>query len=381
MKANCISCNEQLIPNSKFCHSCGSQQKCKSCDTPIVKNAKHCIGCGISLVKANDASEKALNTIKFNQTLDSRSYEVAFTDNVGAGVVEVIRNMSDNQPQLKLYGLKNNVPENDSVTDVHQIEETVISDSIKEKEENKVDNNSEIPHLTDVENTLECSEQHWILVYAFYVSSFGKITFSKDILLKAYKDKRGTASRIANFSNKWKSLFKGFVKTVRTDEFKLTDTGIETVLGLIHGKITSAASKTLPRKKNQDRKKETSTKKKGGKTLAKSVQTEEFDLYKNTKKPSLSDFMKERGIDDNTANRILAIAYYIINICKLSSFSEGNIEYAYKVLSLNKRPLHLHQTILNAKIRNLWFDQDESSGKWKLTRAGEVHFDENFSKK
>lgn len=381
MEPNCISCGEQLFPNSVFCHNCGSQQKCKSCETPIVKNAKHCIGCGVSLIKTNDTADKAVNTIKFNQTLDSRSYEIAFTDNVGAGVVEVIRNMADNQPQLKLYAPKNNVQENNNGENVHRIEETITDDGSEELEEEEVDSNSESPHITDVENTLECSEQHWILVYAFYISDHGKNTFGKEALLKAYKEKRGTTSRMSNFSNKWKNLFKGLVKTIKTDEFKLTDKGVETVLGLIQGKIKSEASKTLPGKKNPDKKveKEAAKNKKTGKTIAKSIQTEEFDLYKNTKKPSLSDFFKERKIDDNTANRILAIAYYIVNICKLNSFSEGNIEYAYKVLNLNKRPLHLHQTILNAKIRKLWFDQDESSGKWKLARAGEVHFEENFS--
>lgn len=242
---------------------------------------------------------------------------------------------------------------------------------------------AEIPHITDIENTLECSEQHWILIYAFYLSEHGTTTFGKDNLLKAYKEKRETPSRIANFSNKWKSLFKGLVKTIKTDEFKLTDKGIETAVGLIQGKIKSEASRTLPNKKSSDKKsdKEPITNKKSGKTPAKSIQIEEFDLYKGTKKPALSDFLKEGKSGENTNHRILAIAYYIIQYCKAESFSEGNIEYAYKVLGLNKRPVHLYQIIVNAKNKNLWFDKHQPSGKWKLTRAGEVFFEENLSKK
>lgn len=380
MEGNCILCSEQLFPNAIFCHNCGSQQKCKFCETSIVKNAKHCIGCGASLTRANEISDKAINTIKYNQTLDSRSYEIAFTDNVGVGVVEVIRNMADNQTQLKLYSPKNSAPENSNGENVHQIEETISTEFDEERGEKEVDYNSEIPHIMDVENTIECSEQHWILIYAFYLSNHGKNTFSKDNLQKTYKEKRGTASRMSNFSKKWKDLFKGLVKTIKTDEFKLTDNGVETVLGLINGKIKSEASKTLPGKKDPNKKadKETATNKKGGKTLVKSIQTEEFDLYKNDKKPSLTEFFKQRQINDNTATRILAIAYYVSNICKLNCFSEGNIEYAYKVLNLNKRPLHLRQTLLNVKNRKLWIDQDDASGKWKLSRVGEVYFEENF---
>lgn len=383
METKCISCNEQLVPNAVFCHSCGSQQKCKSCQTLIVKNAKHCIECGVSLSKTSESSDKAINTIKFNQTVDSRSYEIAFTDNVGAGVVEVIRNMTDHQPQLKLNGPKNGRQENNSGDKLHQIGEAVHAEVEDEEREEKVNSDSNVPHIIDVENTLECSEQHWILVYAFFISEQGKTTFTKDAVLKAYKDKRETPSRIANFSNKWKSLFKVFVKTVKTDEFKFTDKGVETILGLISGEIKSDAAKTSLRKKNTEKKaaKETSSSKKVGKTPPKAVKAEEFDLYKTAKKPSLADFFKERNVDDNTAHRILFIAYYITNVCELNSFSEGNIEFAYKVLKLNKRPLHLYQTILNIKLRRLWFDQDESTGKWKLARTGEVYFEENFRKK
>lgn len=382
METNCISCNEQLSPIAVFCHNCGSQQKCKICETNIVKNAKHCIGCGVSLSGTNNISDKAVNTIKFNQTAESRSYEVTFTDNVGAGVVEVIRNMADNQPHLKLYNSKNEIPENIINSKITEQTEDVIAEELDEDKQEQENNDFKFPHLNDVQNNIECSEQHWILIYAFYLSDYGKNTFSKDNLLKTYKDKRGTRSRVSNFSSKWKKLFKGFVKTIKDEEFKLTDKGIETASDLISGKIKSEASKTLQSKKSPQKNKtennENTVVKKGSKTPAKSIQVEEFDLYKSSEKLSLADFLKERKIDDNTANRILAIAYYITSFCKLSTFSEGNIEYAYKVLGLNKRPLHLHQTILNAKINKLWFNQDDSTGIWKLARPGEVYFEENF---
>jgi len=64
----------------------------------------------------------------------------------------------------------------------------------------------------------------------------------------------------------------------------------------------------------------------------------------------------------------------------VDSFSEGNVEYAYKVLKLNKRPIHLYQTMINIKNKNLWFEHDETNGKWKLARAGEIHFDDKISK-
>lgn len=387
MEPNCIYCSEALYQNAIFCHNCGSQQKCKSCETPIVKKAKHCIGCGIALSTAAETSNNAVNTIKFNQTKDSRSYEVAFTDSVGVGVVDVIRNMTDNEPFLQLQGSKtvkqeNNIDSQQEITELLTEEVEVVTLEPIQKSGHE---NPQIPHLNDVENTLDCSEPHWILIYAFYISNNGGNTFGRNDLHKAYKEKRETPTRMSNFAVNWKSLFKlRLVKTIKDGEFKLTTDGVKTISDLVQGKIKAKVSKTAPTKrstKNNKSEKESSGGKRGAKTPAKSVQTEDFDLYKTAKKTSLADFFKEKKVDDNTAHRILAIAYYIKNICKLTSFSEGNVEFAYKVLNLNKRPLHLHQTILNTKLRKLWFDQDESTGKWKLTRPGEVFFEENFGQK
>ncbi|HAO07328.1 MAG TPA: hypothetical protein DCQ50_10100 [Chryseobacterium sp.] len=385
MEAICISCNEPISPKALFCQHCGTQQKCKLCETPIVNNAKYCIGGGVSLFIAHETkSNEAVNTIKFNQTKDSRSYEVAFTDNVASGVVDVIRNMTAEHPQIQFQELPSSDLGKGDGKKV-QLQNDVVEDLIEEEDQQAKDNSEErheVPHINDIENTLECSEQHWILIYAYYISDKGKNTFSKDDLLKRYKDKRATPSRISNFSAKWKNLFNGFVKTIKTDEFKLTDKGVNTVLDLINGKLKSEAAKTLPgkTKKEKAEEKENPATKKKSKTPAKAIQIEEFDLGKGSKKPSLSDFLKDGKAGENTSNRILAIAYYIVTFCDTKAFSEGNIEYAYKVLKLNNRPVHLYQIIVNAKNKNVWYEKDKATNRWKLARAGELFYEENLSK-
>ncbi len=68
---------------------------------------------------------------------------------------------------------------------------------------------------------------------------------------------------------------------------------------------------------------------------------------------------------------MVVIGYYISEILGEKKFSEGQIEYAYKMLNY-ERPGHLRQIIINAKNEKDWFESHDKNGTWFLTRTGDI---------
>jgi len=136
-------------------------------------------------------------------------------------------------------------------------------------------------------------------------------------------------------------------------------------------KLPRAAAATTPRQKG-------TSVKKGAKVKAKSIAPERFDLHKSDDQPSLKDFLEEKKPGENTGNLIVVIAYYITHLRNQPSFSEGNIDYAYRTLSIKGRPKHLRQIIINNKNQRDLFEEAETEGNWSLTRSGEIFVEEQL---
>ena len=116
-------------------------------------------------------------------------------------------------------------------------------------------------------------------------------------------------------------------------------------------------------------------------TKAKAIAIEKFDLHKDANNVSLEDYLKEKNPGKTTANIITVIGYYITVMKGAESFSEGNIDYAYRTLSIPGRPTHLHQIMINAKNKQDFFEYSGEDGKWKLSRTGEIFVDEKLPPK
>jgi len=114
---------------------------------------------------------------------------------------------------------------------------------------------------------------------------------------------------------------------------------------------------------------------------SKSIQAERFDLHKGNGHQGLEEYIAEKQPGEAAGNRIVVIAYYITEILKLPTFTEGHIEYAYKTLNLKKRPAHLRQIIINLKNERDWFELDEATDGWRLTRNGEIFVSEKLPQK
>lgn len=102
------------------------------------------------------------------------------------------------------------------------------------------------------------------------------------------------------------------------------------------------------------------------------VSAERFDIYGEGDVPSLEAYIDEKKPGTGNGNIIAVIGHYITEKLGEDSFSEGQVEYAYKMLRI-KRPNHLRQIMINEKNkRDLFEPNAEDSTKWHLTRSGEI---------
>ena len=386
----CTSCSELVFENSKFCHNCGKRLKCKSCGTPLIKNANNCIECGetIELVEKSLQNNGA-NTIKYRRTKDEISCDVSLTNDVGKeGIAELIAtisntNINTKQNNLEILGQASNKFGEDYIEQTETEDIGIKDDNTKEQsEENQISNESndksdlDFPHLDDLGMTLECFEADWLLIYSYYESNFSKKTFTKEAVYKIYLDRRDSENRRKNIAKNWKPLFQdSYISTMKEKEFKFQAKGIEYVKSLINNTNQNTILRNTKRSKKT---KDTDVRKANKPISAKSITFEEFDILKNDSKISLEDFFKEKGSDENTLHRIIIIGYYITKINKLNNFTDGHIDFAYRVLSLNNRPKFLHQTIVNIKNKHFWVDKADELEGWKLTRIGEIFVEEKL---
>ena len=127
-----------------------------------------------------------------------------------------------------------------------------------------------------------------------------------------------------------------------------------------------------PAAKKAPVKKSTTTKSSASKKSAPKVSMERFNIHGDEEVPSLEAYMEEKKPGTGNGNIIAVIGHYITERLGEDNFSEGQIEYAYKMLKIN-RPNHLRQIMINEKNkRDLFESNAEDNTKWHLTRAGEI---------
>jgi hypothetical protein len=117
-----------------------------------------------------------------------------------------------------------------------------------------------------------------------------------------------------------------------------------------------------------------------GPTKSKRIEPARFDIHKSGSTASLEDFLKEKN-PKSAGDVIAVIGYYLTQMKGAPSFSEGNIEYAYRTLQLKGRPTHLRQIIINKKNQKDLFEHAGEDGSWTLTRSGEIYVDEKLPAK
>lgn len=369
----CNNCCSAVTNESLYCHACGNPLNCKSCNSRLVKDAKFCSSCGEAVSSSSKEKENGTNTLKYRKTNDEIFCEVALTDEVAKdGITTLIKSItsSDIYPTFRIG--ENQTKAIDIVKDTpleyypsrDEKVFTVNEKVVQEIKTNNPDNTVDFPHIDDLVLHLQCSEQEWFAIFAFYETAYGRQTFTKERVKNAYYGHRKTESRVSNFAYNWNKFFKEFASTVSTGVFKLRADKINSIIALIkrenRSEGVSNSRKTQPSKKT-----------KLSKTSAKPVPVHEFDIDAGKGKESLENFYNAKNVQ-TTPERILVISYYVVKCNKQEYFTDGNIEFAYKVLGL-ERIAHLRQTITNAKNKHSWFKMTDEG--WSLERLGEIYVD------
>lgn len=230
---------------------------------------------------------------------------------------------------------------------------------------------SDFPILSEVvKKDLPNSEPEWVLVYAFYASNYGEFSFTEQGIKNGYEtSKRTNTSRMSNLSNSIKQILnKEYIKMLNDVEYIFLVKGKEKAKSILSGsEPKSSSSKKTTKKKSVSKSPE---------TKVKNLKPEQFEILPE-EKISLEDFFAEKKPGSTSRERILVIAYYIKNILEVDSFSDGNVEYAYKALSLKNKPIHLRQVITN--IKNDQLEIDSVGANWVISRIGEKFVDEKLS--
>ncbi len=374
---NCSNCAKPLPQTGFFCGICLTQFKCKACGGFLEKDYVGCINCGTPKETNITVVSASMNTIRIHEKPGERSIEAAFSDNIGKELTNMLRDTYSLRTASKLNGISTEV-ENYTYEQEHNIhhqpnvpnQDTYAKDVTSTLDVRKTDD-SEIMHINDAERSIDCSETHWILLYAFYISEYGKNTFNKESILNKYKETRGTDSRMSNFSNKWKSLFPKSIKTIKTDEFRLTDNGINTAKDIIAGKLISQPGGKIGIKKAKGKKEELEGDKKqitkksaAGSSGLKKISN--INFYPDGK-DSLENFYKKFEVNNDYENNLLFV-YYLQEILKIHPLTTNHLYTCYDELNI-RIPENLVSSIKNTKKVKGWIETKER-GNMAVTITG-----------
>lgn len=251
-------------------------------------------------------------------------------------------------------------------------EASIVEDS-DEISSNKVDkeieSNDTYPHINDLARKYDYfSEKDWIFIYAFYLSDFGNKQFTREDIFNKYKAERKTTARIKNFAKNWNDLFKENFSTIKENDLILTKQGLVNAHELMNSQARNVRAKKSTKSNIANPNKPTKSSKQSN------VKIEEFDLYE---KGGLQSFI-EKFNATSTKEYILCIGYFITKILEKESFSDGNVDYAFKVLKLPNRPNSLRQIIINIKNNEVWIENAEEKN-WKITRTGEIEYEKRVN--
>jgi len=164
-----------------------------------------------------------------------------------------------------------------------------------------------------------------------------------------------------------------------TIELEGSETFVSKYLDAFKGEISvliSESNKQLEKPQDSPLRKEPEKRdavKEAKKISPKKVEVEPFEIdgKADTGVPSLESFFKQKGLSGSAQEIIAGVGYYTNHYLSQPEFSEGNVEFACKVLGLS-RPIHLHQAFVDTKNKKSWIEQGTTNDKWKIGRVGEI---------
>lgn len=386
---DCPNCAKPISETAIFCGKCRTQIRCSDCKGVIEPDDLYCQNCGSEVNRKNSAS--TMNKIRY----DGKSFEAEFTDTVGKDVTETFGKIFLESQRSKnerlLEGRKDNNEDSDGGTiDVdaevlNNLEQSEEVSSIKKKRGIKDLFREKEGKLDLLETRIKASGKTdyamrlTYLVVLFYKST-GHDTIDKskiNELLKYcgvydghYRGAFGKAKAHFLVDSKKVEFRPAGLEKAKKILDEVYDESIEDKWGL--GDLVSTS-------KSSSSSKSTSDSGKTPKSSSKIIQAEKFDAHH--KKKTLKQLFDEKKPGKSTTDRIVTIGFYLNYILKKTSFTDGNIDYAYRVLKLDRRPRHLRQVITNIKNENALIEVGDVDKSWRLSRNGEIYVEEDLPKK
>lgn len=191
------------------------------------------------------------------------------------------------------------------------------------------------------------TEIEWMLIYAFYVSSFGKQAFTREAVISKYKDSgRYTDNRSKKFSENFKALFgKKFIKSKNETECLLLEEGKQKAVEILMSNESKSNSKHVSRSKDKSETKERQTTK---------VNTSDIKILKELNlrpdgKMSLKEYVSKFNIAA-AEELYLVIVFYLKEILDTEKVTASHIFTS--LLELDKKvPSHFKQVLINIRNR------------------------------
>lgn len=379
---SCTYCNTKLPEKGYFCPNCSKQTKCKHCNELLVANAKVCVYCGEDIVQKNSSTN--LNTIEFSETETGRSFKAAFSDTVGQSISDsfsiILANKINTRKSIAptAQTLNNNLlsPE------IAYEEAEILNDAaVKVKLEQVT---KDIPTLKEIKlRDLAKTESDWFLVYAYYASDGGTKEFTRENIVKLYKDtERRTDNRIKSLSQYIKNSSKSqLIKSINDTDFILLEKGKNKAFEIFEGNSNSKTSK----KTTSKNKPTNSTQKSESKNIesnikkGKATNTISFIDLKLThaEQKSLKDFFESKKPKSQN-EKVLVVMKWFTDEKQLSEVSMEEINYLLSLVS--KTPSALPQVLGNMVGQRFRWVTKKAKGKYELSSIGESHVLNKLSK-
>ncbi len=376
-KTTCFNCSRPLPDLGYFCGGCLTQFKCKSCDSLLEIDTVGCIICGTSKEEKSTKtnSNTNVNTFRLHETLNDRTIEATFSDDVAKDLAATLR---DAATARNMKTIASAVPFSGNHDETLQKEKEFIDAEFVNDENaspksdkahepistNAVQQNTHPSMRYIVMNNLPSSEVEWIVVYGFYSTNFGENTFTrKDIIEKYNESGRKTQQRIKNLTSSITNTVKGkYFNPINNEDYSITQQGIEKAKEIIaRTSGSSQKTKSSPSVKQEVLKSNDTLVSKGKKKSSSSKSFKrltDINFYPSGQK-SLVDFIKDYKIkNDNERN--LLFTHYLSETLKIKPITLNHLSTCYDEVN-HKIPQNMAMSLANTKSRTGWLTTNNSN--------------------
>lgn len=370
---NCIYCNSQLSDKGFYCPNCFKQSKCKHCSEPLLKDIKICVFCGEEI--GQESSSSNLNTIEFSETETERKFKASFTDTVGQSISDSFGMILTNK-----IGSRKILPPTQTFTDIDQQRSETENLNAEIEKDTQLDNLQEvdtktIPSLQEIKlRDLAKNETDWLLVYTYFASERTTKEFTRENIVKLYKDSdRKNDKRINGLSQLIKNISKArYIKPTNESKFILLEKGKKKVLEIFKGNSSSKSVRNYNSKTESKLNPKVSKKKDPDSKIRKTkgISSIGFVDLKLTipEQKLLKEFFEFKMPISQNENVIVAMKWFI-DTKKVEEVSKEEMNYLLSVASTTPRALpQVLGNIMGSSYR--WITKG-SKGKYKLSTIAE----------